>query len=113
MKMYVSFLTQCTMFFYRKQKTVKDGQERILGRSLSEGKFSAYMGIIHTRNKNPFQCQRLVPVKPGFHDTANITTTTQKQSSYKVEQSSFTLIALFGYKISLCHGCNWLDGNQA
>ena len=95
MKMYVSFLTQCTMFFYRKQKTVKDGQERILGRSLSEGKFRAYIGIIHTRNKNPFQCQRLVPVKPGFHDTANITTTTQKQSSYKVEQSSFTLIALF------------------
>ena len=34
-------------------------------------------------------------VKPGFHYTANATTTTQKQSDYKVEQSSFTLIALF------------------
>ena len=33
--------------------------------------------------------------KPGFHYTANATTTTQKQSDYKVEQSSFTLIALF------------------
>ena len=33
--------------------------------------------------------------KPGFHDTANATTTTQKQSDFKVEQSSFTLIALF------------------
>ena len=33
--------------------------------------------------------------KPGFHYTANATTTTRKQSYYKVEQSSFTLIALF------------------
>ena len=32
-------------------------------------------------------------LKPGY--TANATTTTQKQSDYKVEQSSFTLIALF------------------
>ena len=32
---------------------------------------------------------------PGFHYTTNSTTTTQKQSDYKVEQSSFTLIALF------------------
>ena len=29
------------------------------------------------------------------HYTTNTTTTTQKQSDYKVEQSSFTLIALF------------------
>ena len=34
-------------------------------------------------------------LKPGFHYTANATTTTQMQSDYKVEQSSFTLIALF------------------
>ena len=34
-------------------------------------------------------------VRPGFHYTANATTTTQKQNDYKVEQSSFTLIALF------------------
>ena len=34
-------------------------------------------------------------VKPGFHYTANATTTTKKQSDYKVEQSSFMLIALF------------------
>ena len=33
--------------------------------------------------------------RPGFHYTANATTTTQKQSDYKVEQSSFALIALF------------------
>ena len=33
--------------------------------------------------------------QPGFHYTANATTTTQKQSDYRVEQSSFTLIALF------------------
>ena len=37
----------------------------------------------------------LVSIRPGFHYTANATTTTQKQSDYKVEQSSFTLIALF------------------
>ena len=37
----------------------------------------------------------LVPIKPGFQYTANATTTTQKQSDYKVEQSSFTLIVLF------------------
>ena len=34
-------------------------------------------------------------LKPGFHYMANSTTTTQKQSDYKVEQSSFMLIALF------------------
>ena len=34
-------------------------------------------------------------IKPGFHYTANATTTTQKQSDYRVEQSSLTLIALF------------------
>ena len=33
--------------------------------------------------------------RPGFYYTENATTTTQKQSDYKVEQSSFTLIALF------------------
>ena len=33
--------------------------------------------------------------RPGFHYTTNATTTTQKQSDYRVEQSSFTLIALF------------------
>ena len=32
--------------------------------------------------------------RPGFHYTTNATTTTQKQSDYEVEQSSFTLIAL-------------------
>ena len=34
-------------------------------------------------------------VRPGFHYTTNTTTMTQKQSDYKVEQSSFALIALF------------------
>ena len=34
-------------------------------------------------------------VRPGFHYTTNATTTTQNQSDYKVDQSSFTLIALF------------------
>ena len=33
------------------------------------------------------------------HYTTNTTTTTQKQSDYKVEQSSFTLIALFLLKL--------------
>ena len=41
-------------------------------------------------------------VKPGFHYTANATTTTHKQCDYKVEQSSFTLIALFLLKIGRC-----------
>ena len=36
-----------------------------------------------------------VTVKPGFHYTTNTTTTTQKQSDYKVEHSSLMLIALF------------------
>ena len=40
-----------------------------------------------------FSCESVF--KPAFHYTANATTTTQKQSDYKVEQSSFTLIALF------------------
>ena len=33
--------------------------------------------------------------KPGFHYTANAMTTTEKQSDYKVEQPSFTLMTLF------------------
>ena len=45
-------------------------------------------------------------IKPGFHYTANPTTTTQKQSDYKVEQSSFTLIALFWLGIGRCRGRN-------
>ena len=57
--------------------------------------------------------KRSVMLKPGFHYTANATTTTQKQSDYKVEQSSFTLIALFWLKIGRCRGRNWLNGNQA
>ena len=52
-------------------------------------------------------------LRPGFHSTANSTTTTQKQSDYKVEQSSFALIVLFWLKISCCRGRNWLNGNQA
>ena len=52
-------------------------------------------------------------LKPGFHYTANGTTTTQKQSDYKDEQSSFTLIALFLLEIGRCRGRNWLNGNQA
>ena len=53
-------------------------------------------------------------LKPGgFHHTANATTTTQKQSEYKVEQSSFKLIALFGLEIGRCRGRNWLNENQA
>ena len=53
------------------------------------------------------------PLRPGFHYTTIATTTTQKQSDYKVGQSSFTLIALFSLEIGCCHGRNWLNGNQA
>ena len=45
-------------------------------------------------------------VKPGFHYTANATTTTQNQSDYKVEQSSFTLIPLIRFEIGRCGGRN-------
>ena len=47
-----------------------------------------------------------VTLKPGFHYTANSTTTTQQQSDYEAEQSSFTIIAtldpggLFKLKLS-------------
>ena len=34
-------------------------------------------------------------IRPGFHYMANTTSTTQKQSDFKVEQPSFALIALF------------------
>ena len=50
-------------------------------------------------------------LKPGFHYTANATTRTQKQSDYKVEQSSFTLIALLWLEIGRCRSRNWLNGN--
>ena len=55
----------------------------------------------------------LIGLRPRFHYTADATTTTQKQSDYKVEQSCFTLIALFWLEIGRCRGRNWLDGNQA
>ena len=51
-------------------------------------------------------------LKPDFHYTANGTTTTQKQSDYKVEQSPFILIALFCLEIGLCRGRNWLNGTR-
>ena len=51
--------------------------------------------------------------KPDFHYTTNATTTTQKQSDYEVEQSSFTLIVLFWLENGRCRGRNWLNGNQA
>ena len=46
--------------------------------------------------------------EPGFYYIANTTTTTQKQSDYKVEHSSFMLIALFYIEIGRCRGRNWL-----
>ena len=52
-------------------------------------------------------------VMPGFHYMTNATTTTQKQIDYKVEQSSFTLIALFCLENGRCRGRNWFNGNQA
>ena len=36
----------------------------------------------------------------------------QQQSDYKVEQPSFTLIALFWLEIGRCRGRNWLNENQ-
>ena len=57
--------------------------------------------------------QTVLNIKPGFHYTANATTTTQKQSDHKVEQSFFTLIALFSLEIGRCRGRNWPNGNQA
>ena len=38
-------------------------------------------------------------IKPGFHYTTNAMTTTQKQNNFKVEQSSFNLVALFDSKL--------------
>ena len=52
-------------------------------------------------------------IKPGFHQTTNAKTTTQKQSDYEVEQSSLTLIALFSLENGRCRGRNWSNGNQA
>ena len=46
-------------------------------------------------------------LRPGIQCTTNATTTTQKQSDYKVEQSSFMLIALFWLEIGRCRGRNW------
>ena len=49
----------------------------------------------HHTDSRPTHSTVHVYLKPGFHYRANATTTTQKQSDYRVEQSSFTLIALF------------------
>ena len=60
-----------------------------------------------TGGKGPSACWLRLPgqaLKPGFHYTVNAMTTTQKQSDCKVEQSSFTLIALFWLEISRCRG---------
>ena len=61
----------------------------------------------------PKSMEQTLVIKPGFHYTANAMTTTQTQSDYKVEQSSFTLIALFLLEIGHCRSRNWLNGNQA
>ena len=50
--------------------------------------------IVCKQNNHGFQNKRK-SLKPGFHYTANATTTTQKQNDYKAEHSSFTPIALF------------------
>ena len=50
-------------------------------------------------------CKAWFPLHDKYHDT--------KQSHYKVEQSTFTLIALFSLEIGRCRGRNWLNGNQA
>ena len=54
----------------------------------------------------------IASVKSSFHYTSNAMTTTQKQSDYKVEQSSFTLIALFWLEIGNCRGRDWLNENR-
>ena len=46
-----------------------------------------------------FLCPKFKMVRPGFNYMTNAMTTTQKQSDYEVEQSSFTLIALFDLKL--------------
>ena len=52
-------------------------------------------------------------LKPGFHLQQTPRPRHKKQSDYVVEQSSFTVIALFYLKIGRCRGRNWLYGNQA
>ena len=54
-------------------------------------------------------------IKSDFNYTTNATTTTttQKQSDYKIEQSSFTPIILFQLEIGHCRGRNWINQNQA
>ena len=47
---------------------------------------------------------RPIIVRPGFHYTANATIITQKQSDYRVELSSFMLIALFLLEFGHCRG---------
>ena len=58
------------------------------------------------------QCKPKSLLKPGFHHTANAISHYHdtKQSDYKVEQSSFTLISLFLLEIGSCRGRNWLNG---
>ena len=86
------------------------GNERILFQVFSIQKITAML----SSNHNLSLCTKLITVlKPGFHYTANATTTTEKQSDHKVEQSSFTLITLFWLEIGRCRGRNWLNGNQA
>ena len=64
----------------------------------------------HDFLRKVFWCE-IVLIEPPF--TAISTTTTQKQSDYVVEQSSFPLIALFRLKIGCCRGRNRLYRNQA
>ena len=72
----------------------------LIQQKITENRRSACVQITHRK-------LGMVSIRPGFHYTANATTTTQKQSDYKVEQSSFTLI-----EIGRCCGRNWLNGNQ-
>ena len=47
-------------------------------------------------------------IKAWFSFTASSTTKTQKESSYEVDKSSFTLIVLFWLEIGRYRGRKWL-----
>ena len=84
------------------------------GPSLTGKISSVFLIITQGTHRNVKNHRVRSSLEPGFHYyTATATTTTQKQSDYKIEQSSFMLIALFSLEIGRCRGRNWLNGNQA
>ena len=75
--------------------TISNGSGSISKLSIVQYCHASRLFVVLRSDTFAVATEKEISIEPGFYYTANSTTTTPKQSDYKVEQSSFTLIALF------------------